>query len=102
MDEYIGISTLTETVTDDGGTTESWSVPTADVPAKVRFINTNEADPGVKQEKFVTEIKIHTRYYSAFTETKKVYWRSKYYDVYAIEFTPKARFMVMKARLIET
>jgi len=100
MDEVIGISTLTETVQDSGGVTQSWSAPTANIRAKVRYERTNEAE-AEKQERFTQEIKVWIRYNTSATEATKIYWRSDYYDVYAIEFTPRQRFMVLKARLIE-
>lgn len=101
MDEVVGFSTLTETLDDAGGLIKSYSAPTADIRAKVRYERTNEGELGTDQQKFTQEIKVWIRYYSTATEYKFLYWRSKYYDIYAIETTPRSRFMVIKARLIE-
>lgn len=92
----------TETVDDWGSTKQSIIATGDDVWAKIRFINTDERDTAAKQQKLVTEIKIHIRYDATATAYKYVYWQSSYYDIFAIEFTPAQRFTVIKARLIET
>lgn len=102
MDEVIGFSTVTETLDDFGAPKFSRTTPTADIRAKVRFDRTNEGNLDTDQEKFTQEIKVWIRYYTAATEYKQILWRSKYYDIYALETTPRNRFMVIKARLIET
>lgn len=102
LNEQIGFATKTVTVSDAGGMTESLSVPTANIPAMIRFDSTNEEERA-KQEKFVQQIKIWVRYDSTYTEFKYVYWNSEYYDIYSIEkVMPGQRFQVIKARLIET
>lgn len=101
MDELIGFATKTETVENSGAVRESFDTPTPTIRAQVRYERTNEGEQGTKQEKFTTEIKIWIRYNSSATQYKYVYWRSNYYDIYAIETTPRSRFMVIKARLIE-
>lgn len=102
LDELIGFATLTSTIDDYGAAVDSYSVPSQNIRAKVRYINTHEAELALKQEKTTTEIKIHLRYDSTYTQYKYVYWNSKYFDIYAIEDTPRQRFHVIKARLIET
>lgn len=102
MDELFQFAVKTETVDDWGSTQQSIIATGTDVWAKIRFINTDERDSAAKQQKFVTEIKIHIRYDSTATQYKYVYWRSNYYDIFAIETTPRSRFHVIKARLIET
>lgn len=102
LDELIGFATKTETVDDFGSTVDVYSTPTADIPAMVRFDSTNEQQSPADQEKFTTQIKVWVRYDATYTEFKYVYWNSQRYDIYAIEHTPRQRFMVIKARLIET
>lgn len=99
LNDRIGIVTPTEVVDDYGGRRVTLTGGTATIPAKVRYERTNEAEEG-KQEKFVQEIKVHIRK-GSFYALDYVYWGGKYWDVYALETTPRDRFMVIKARLIE-
>lgn len=99
LNDRIGIVTPTEVVDDYGGKRVTITGGSATIPAKVRYERTNEQD-NLKQEKFTQEIKIHIRN-GSYDELDYVYWNDKYWDVYAIESTPRERFMVIKARLIE-
>jgi SPP1 family predicted phage head-tail adaptor len=101
LKQRIGFATRTTTISDSGGQIESFSVPTANIPAMVRYVSTNEAEGFIKQEKFVTDIKVWVRYSTSYTTYKYVYWGAKYYDITGIESTPDFRFHVIKARLIE-
>ncbi len=100
MDELIGIATRAEVTDDYGAIRITDSTPTVNIRAKVRYERTNEGE-GAKQEKFTQEIKVHIRFNSLSIVTNLIYWESKYYDIYAVETTPKQRFHVLKARLIE-
>jgi hypothetical protein len=101
LSDLIGFATKTETLDDYGALIESFSVPTANIRAKVRYVITNEGDSPLKQEKLTTEIKVWVRYASSYTQYKYVYWGAKYYDIYSIETVIGNRFNVIKARLIE-
>ena len=100
MDELIGLVTRTETVDDYGANILTYGTPAVNIRAKVRFINTDESEQ-LNQEKFTQEIKVHIRPYSGLTSEYYVYWNAAYWDIYAIESTPRQRFTVIKARLIE-
>ena len=102
LDDIIQFATKTETIDDFGFSQTGILASGTDVFAKVRFENTNETDSEADQEKFTTQIKIWIRYDSTVTEYKWVYWNSKFYDIYAFEKTPRDRFTIIKARMIET
>lgn len=104
LDELIGLADKNETTPTSGfgGRITAFDVPDVNIRAKVRYERTNEGESAAKQEKFTTEIKCIIRENSNLTIEKYVYWREKYYDIYAIEDTPGQRFQIIKARLIET
>ena len=101
LDDLIQFATKTESIDDFGAAQVGITASGTDVFAKVRYEETNEAELGTDQEKFTIQIKIWIRYDSTATEFKYVYWNEKYFDIYAIEETPKDRFTIIKARLIE-
>jgi len=100
LDELIGLNTRGEYVDDYGANVLTYVTPTINVRAKVRFINTTETER-LNQEKFEQEIKIHIRQYPGLTSEYYVFWNAAYWDIYAIESTPRQRFTIIKARLIE-
>jgi SPP1 family predicted phage head-tail adaptor len=102
LDDLIQFATKTETVGDYGFAQTGIVASGTDVWAKVRYESTNEADSEADQEKFTVQIKIWIRYDSTVTQYKYVYWNEKYFDIYAFEETPRDRFTIIKARLIET
>jgi len=102
LDEVVELCTITETLDDSGSLIKTTTVAGTQIRAKVRYERTNEGEGGSDQEKFVQEIKVWIRYNTSGTEYKSLYWRSEHYDIYAIESTPRNRFMILKCRLIET
>jgi SPP1 family predicted phage head-tail adaptor len=101
LNELIGFATRTTTLDASGAQVESFDTPTANIRAKVRYMSVNEAEGALKQEKLTTEIKVWVRYSSSYTAYKYIYWGAKYYDIIGIEHTPRSRYHVIKARLIE-
>lgn len=101
LSDMIGLITRTEVLDDYGALRVTDPAGTADTYAQVRYVNTNEGDSAVKQEKFIQEVKVWLRYDSTINKEKLVYWNSSYWDIYAIEHTPGYRFHVLKCRLIE-
>ncbi len=102
LDDIIQFATKTEIVGDHGFPQTGIVASGEDVFAKVRHDSTNEADSEADQEKFTIQIKIWIRYDSTVTQYKYVYWNEAYFDIYAFEKTPRDRFTIIKARLIET
>ncbi len=102
LDDLIQFATKTETIGDHGFPQTGIVASGTDVFAKVRYDETSEAEAGTDQEKFTIQIKIWIRYDSTVTQYKWVYWNEKYFDIYAIEETPKDRFTIIKARQIDT
>lgn len=102
MDEIIQFATRTETIGDHGFPATGLVASGTDVWARVTYLNTEEKELGINQEKFSTEIDVQVRYDATNTEYKWLLWNSKYYDIYAIEKTSRNWFQIIKARLIET
>lgn len=101
MTEVISLCTLTQSVDYFGAGTETFSSPgTPSIRAKIRYDMTNEAEDE-KQERLTEQIKVWIRYGSGVTKLHKVYWDSKYWDIYGLERTPNNDFHVLKCRAIE-
>lgn len=101
MSELIGIANKTDSTDDFGAILQPAEEPEANIRAKVRYANTDEAEKN-DQLKFATEIKVWTRYNENWTVEKLVWWEDNYYEIFAIEKTPGNRFHVIKAKLIQT
>lgn len=100
--DRIQFVTKTDTVGAHGAGTPTYIASGTDLAAQVRYINTNETLGATKQNKFTVEIKVHIRTNAAATRYKYLRWKGSDYDIYALESTPADRFLVLKARLIET
>ena len=101
LSDLIGRAVKVEVLDAYNAIKETVAAPTVNIRAKVRYDRTNEGEGRVAQEKVTTEIKVHIRYDSSWTVLNMIYWDSKYFDIYAIEHTPRRRFTVLKGRHIE-
>ena len=99
LDELIGLGSTSEVVDDYGAVQLTLPQITPTIRAKVRYMMTNEREQE-KQEKFTQEVKVFIRYNANALVANVMYWDSLYWDVYAVERTPRDRFHVLKCRQI--